>query len=508
MRGYPFHSRLVSVVCTLLCLMAVSGCAISKQESGITFAWKKPKWSNPFASASARKEAVSEKEQAESGTHQKTRTVSAENPFQEKESSTKIRLASANQISDRKQEISDGLPSGLDPATLMLIQTEFEDVPAEERKKWYEELRQVPPSMIPQILRMRRLAQKAARESSLTGQSSTRERTSLKLTSNSQQQRFESEPAPTDQTPWSDRDPSRRELKLGESRRQPWDSPVPGGSPGHQIDVAQKQKSVVPSPLDSPETMLLESLINPQNGEQDFQKALDQFIAIAERRVASLQPGDTEKQKQEFIAGHAYLRMLYLMANRQERALEAIPDIPPADQEFWQQMFWALSNYFDTEGIPNASDRATHTISQLGEAIERLRQRANLELRNVLFCTKIDGFGTYDRFERSEFSPGQPVLIYAEVRNFLSSPTANGQYKTILKSTIEIHRAGSQGGMISKQEFPPTEDLCRNRRTDYFHSYLLNMPKDLPAGPYVLKLIVEDQVNHKVASYLVNFSII
>lgn len=249
-------------------------------------------------------------------------------------------------------------------------------------------------------------------------------------------------------------------------------------------------------------------MINPQNGEQDFRKSLDQFISIAERRVASLQPGDTEKQKQEFIAGHAYLRMLYLMANRQERALEAIPDVPPADQEFWQQMFWAMSNYFDTEGIPNASDRATHTISQLGEAMERLRQRANLELRNVLFCTKIDGFGTYDRFERSEFTPGQPVLIYAEVRNFLSSPTANGQYKTVLKSTIEIHRAGSQGGMISKQEFPPTEDLCRNRRTDYFHSYLLNMPKDLPVGPYVLKLVVEDQLNHKVASYMVNFSII
>ena len=508
MRGYPFQSRLVSVVCTLLCLMAVSGCAISKQESGITFAWKKPKWKNPFLSTTAQNEAASEKEQAELSAPQKNRTVSAKNPFQEKEASTKIRLASANQISDRKQENSDGLPSGLDPATVMLIQTEFEDVPVAERKKWYEELRQVPPSMIPQILRMRRLAQKAARESSSTGQASSRERTSLKLASNSQQQQFEPAPTPADQLPWSNQEPSSRELKLGQSRRQPWESSVSGGSSGHQIDVAQKQKSVVPPPLDSPETMLLESMINPQNGEQDFRKSLDQFISIAERRVASLQPGDTEKQKQEFIAGHAYLRMLYLMANRQERALEAIPDVPPADQEFWQQMFWAMSNYFDTEGIPNASDRATHTISQLGEAMERLRQRANLELRNVLFCTKIDGFGTYDRFERSEFTPGQPVLIYAEVRNFLSSPTANGQYKTVLKSTIEIHRAGSQGGMISKQEFPPTEDLCRNRRTDYFHSYLLNMPKDLPVGPYVLKLVVEDQLNHKVASYMVNFSII
>ena len=504
MRGHPFLSRSMSIICTLLCLMMLSGCAVSRQESGVTFAWKKPKWGNPFALASKQKKVSEEKEVADSKLENEDKIASSENPFQEKEASTNIKLASSSQNAALAQTTTKDLPAGLDAATLMLIQTEFEDVSAAERKKWYEELRQVPPSMIPQILKMRRLAQKSLEESSAPDQKSPKRRTSLKLASNSQQDRYES----AADTPWDNQSLPRRELKLGESRPQPWDSSEQNGNPSQKIDVAQKQDLTVPPPLNSPETNLLESLINPQNGNQDFQKSLDQFIAIAERRVASLQPGNDEKQKQEFIASQAYLRMLYLMANRQERALEAIPNIPPADQEFWQQMFWAMSNYFDAEGIPNSSDRATHTISQLTEAMTRLRQRANLELRNVLFCTKIDGFGNYDRFERSEFTPGQPVLIYAEARNFLSSPTANGQYKTVLKSTIEIHRAGSQGGVISKQEFPPTEDFCRNRRTDYFHSYLLNIPKDLPAGPYVLKLIVEDQLNRKVASYMVNFSII
>ena len=44
---------------------------------------------------------------------------------------------------------------------MMLIETEFKDASVEERKQWFEELRQVPPEMVPRILRMRRLTQQA-----------------------------------------------------------------------------------------------------------------------------------------------------------------------------------------------------------------------------------------------------------------------------------------------------------------------------------------------------------
>ena len=44
--------------------------------------------------------------------------------------------------------------------------------------------------------------------------------------------------------------------------------------------------------------------------------------------------------------------MLYLMSGQQERALQAIPGLDPADQEFWQQTFWGLTNYFDSASIP------------------------------------------------------------------------------------------------------------------------------------------------------------
>lgn len=234
---------------------------------------------------------------------------------------------------------------------------------------------------------------------------------------------------------------------------------------------------------------------------------LAQMIAESEQEVAGLKPGTNEMERQAYLEKHVYLRMLYLMSGQQERALQAIPGIGAADQEFWQQTFWGIANYFDTKNIPSGSDRAARTVTQFTTAVLRLQQRANLELRNVAFCHKIASFGNYDRFPKDEFSPGQPVLLYAELGNFHSEPTADGQFRTILKSTLEIYRPGSQGELVERLEFPATEDICRNHRRDYFHSYEFTISPKLSLGPHVLKLTVEDQLSRKVATYSMNFMV-
>ena len=173
----------------------------------------------------------------------------------------------------------------------------------------------------------------------------------------------------------------------------------------------------------------------------------------------------TPEKKHAYIQKHVYLRMLYLMAGQEARAVTAIPDIPAADQEFWQQTLWAMSNYFDIESMPQDDYRATQTIAQLRTAIQKLQENARLELRNVAFCHKISSFGNFDRFPRDEFGPGQPVLVYAEVANFKSTPTTlpnkpnETAYRTQLKSSIEIHRLGPNGELVERFDFEPTEDL-------------------------------------------------
>lgn len=243
---------------------------------------------------------------------------------------------------------------------------------------------------------------------------------------------------------------------------------------------------------------------HPQSAWHEY---VQRLVAATEAEVATMRPGTTEPERQAYTEKQVYLRMLYLMSGQQERALQGIPGLEPADQEFWQQTFWGIANYFDATSIPLGPDRATQTVSQFTTAVLRLQEKANLELRNATFCQKISSFGSYERFPRDEFSPGQQVLLYAEVINFHSEPTADGQYRTILKSNLEIRKPGPQGELIEQFQFPATEDVCRNHRRDYFHSYDFIIPAKVPLGPHVLKLTVEDQLSRKVATYSLNFTV-
>lgn len=491
--------------------LLASGCATSVPGmNGEGLSWKLPGWGVKPTETRAE---IAEKSAAMADS-------STENPFR-REQPLETQLASASQPGASGEAKSTASPGPrFDAATMMLIETEFKDASVEERKQWFEELRQVPPEMVPRILRMRRLTQQAI-QSRETPRGDAPQGQGLQSSSNLV--------ATTSSTANSADAPASSANPL--QALNPWEAP-----PSTTAALPQPPENAVPpvmptggvqqtSAWASPPAGVNQAatLPNPVAGQtagaqapdetaaapppESFEKALEHLIALREQQVATLQPGELEEDRLRYTSQHATLRMLYLMADRQERALEAIPQLPTSEQEFWQQMFWGLSNYFDSTGIPNPADRATHAVSQFSEATGRLRERANLELRNLAFCKRIDGFGIYERFDRDEFRPGEPVLVYAEMRNFLSEPTSDGRYKTILKSTIEIHRAGSQSGLVTRQDFTPTEDLCRNRRSDYFHSYMINIPDRVTVGPHILKLIVEDQLNRKVASYTVNFTV-
>ena len=198
-------------------------------------------------------------------------------------------------------------------------------------------------------------------------------------------------------------------------------------------------------------------------------------------------PPNNDARRQDFIRQHVELRLLYLMNGQQSRALDAIPGISASEQEFWQQVLWGLSDYFDLEGKSNRTERISQTVKQFETAVNRLKEEARLSVRNLNFCRKISSYGNYDRFRRDEFTAGQPVLVYSEVENFKSVPIADGRYRTLLKSRIEIFRGDVRGRLVDSVDFKPTEDLCRNARRDYFHSYELTIPQDIGLGPHVLR---------------------
>ncbi|VAX37146.1 hypothetical protein MNBD_PLANCTO02-2580 [hydrothermal vent metagenome] len=250
-----------------------------------------------------------------------------------------------------------------------------------------------------------------------------------------------------------------------------------------------------------------------EQGENARTRYLEKLIALTENELAAMKRNpqtelSADEQQRQYVEKQVYLRMLYLMTGEQIRSFDSIPGIPAADQEFWRQLFWGMANYFDHTAMPDARTRATQTVAQLQQATLRLQANANLQLRNLNFCHKISSFGNYETFKHSEFRPGQRLLLYSEVQNFKSNPSEDGKfYRTMLKSTISIHRIGNKGGTVAEFQFDPAEDLCRNYRKDYFHSYEIALPDNITLGPHVLTLTVTDQLGDKIATETLKFNV-
>jgi tetratricopeptide (TPR) repeat protein len=137
--------------------------------------------------------------------------------------------------------------------------------------------------------------------------------------------------------------------------------------------------------------------------------------------------------------------------------------------------------------------------------IGRSRPDDPLALRNLAFCEKIENYGRWTHFKRDEFTPGEPVRLYTDMDNFASECNADKDWRTVLKSTIEIFNEKRK--LVQSMRFAPNEDLSKNLRRDYYNSYEFTVPSACAPGPHTLKLTVEDQLSGKVATGTVNFTV-
>jgi hypothetical protein len=236
-----------------------------------------------------------------------------------------------------------------------------------------------------------------------------------------------------------------------------------------------------------------------------LQEEIQRLITLMEAETGHLKPGSTFAEKEEYVRRHAQLRMLYVIAGQSQLAQQAIPNIDAPTQEFWTSMSCGLATYFEDETIPDPADRITLALQEFRAASQHLQPAAKLEIHSLTFCDRIDGFGNYHPFERQMFRPGQPVLVYAEVRNFQTEVAPGGHYRTSLRSTIEILRNGPDGDLIERKALDPTEDLSRSPRNDYFHSYKLDIPSHLTPGPHTVRLTLEDEISGRIATSTIDF---
>ena len=443
-------------------------------------------------------------------------------------------------------------PKAMDPATQLLVDSELKDLPAEERKAWKSYLASVEPARIPHILQARSQGITPPEVAAVAGSADpegdrlTRKSTSRKRAVSPVDKPLHEpdlQPSELQQTAGdiaSREGVSPIEIALDEStppgsttqppapekhgldaikiwpagkrgERSLTDRISSGFTPwvrGSQPPVDHKTSQPTPKTIAAPITPApVEPSVRTDPKADYWQDELRKLISLMEAEASRPPQDDSPAERQAHIQRQVYLRMLYLMAAEPEKAQLPIFDAEVVDQEFWTSMFWGMSNYFDDEQTGDPGTRAAQTIAQLNSAARQLQSVADLELRSVGFCHRIDGWGLYERFDRDEFEPGQAVLLYGELRNFSTESTPAGMYRTLVSSTIEIVKTGQEDTVLERSDLGDTEDLCRGLRTDFYNSYRIDIPAHLTPGSYQLRLTVEDKLSGRFATQTLGFTV-
>lgn len=231
---------------------------------------------------------------------------------------------------------------------------------------------------------------------------------------------------------------------------------------------------------------------------RDWRSHINQAIEILERETNS------SSDRPEDVRGQVNLRMLYLAADRRYDAVRPISGASLTEQEFWSEQLYGLATYLDADRNADPERRAAEARRHFDDALTRLGELSTLTVRNLTFCTEASTYGVYKKFDSYEFTPGQEVVLYAEVENFTSRETEQG-FHTTLRSTIEI--LDSRGHRVHTKEFAATEDVCHNRRRDFPMRYNLFLPERIWKGEYTLKLMIEDTAGKKAGESAIKFRI-
>lgn len=229
----------------------------------------------------------------------------------------------------------------------------------------------------------------------------------------------------------------------------------------------------------------------------DWREHLSSAIRLLDEEIASSDESSAAiAQKRQ--------RLLQLIAGNDQESTKPISGLSPKEQQFWSAELLGLARMLDDQTDTTADRRFAEAIVHLRSAAESLGKSANLEVRNLAFCTEVTSFGVYKPFTKYEFKPGEETLLYAELEHFESTPTERG-FHTSLRSSYEIFDA--RGARVDEHDFAITEEFCRNPRRDFFIRYFVYMPKQIEPGTYTLQLTIEDLKSEKVGRGQIQFTI-
>lgn len=309
------------------------------------------------------------------------------------------------------------------------------------------------------------------------------------------------------------------------SRRMSEEAVAPQGVPTMQVSSSASRERIASRSLNH-QTMSLQLPPPPASVEPDSKSpAAESHVQMASHIEAGLPVASDdaswdehlhdsiakleasvapEPRSVEEVHEHLRLRTLQLLAGDQEAALQPIPGASPAQQDYWAKQLYAMSTFLDQKTHQDSKARAAAALVHLDAARGQLAELATLQVRNMTFAERVDGFGEYKTVEKSRFQPGGQVTLYAEVANYRSDSTPDG-YRTLLTTSYQI--VDKAGQRVDGGQFPDIEDLCQNRRRDFHMQYTIPLPTRIYAGTYEMQLIITDGLSNKIGQASVPFDI-
>ena len=298
----------------------------------------------------------------------------------------------------------------------------------------------------------------------------------------------------------------------------PKDSPTPRHHSGH---VSRASHEVPVADYSSSSDAELSE-------ETDWRTNLDRAISNIQRTLDGVKHdkddegtlSQMELSAEEKASLAARLRMLYLARGKHQDAIRNSPYHSSEENEYWSHQMHGL-HLLVADGESPPARRSASALSELRSATDKLATVSDLQIANLTFCTAAHSFGVFETsvdsdqwknndYREAKFEPEQPVVLYFEVSNFdseqhTSREYPDGAWKTSLKGTYTI--LDHDGRPLEKRELKLRDDICRNRRHDYFVAYKTWMPQINP-GHYTLELLIEDTIAGKIGTSTIDFEIV
>lgn len=218
-------------------------------------------------------------------------------------------------------------------------------------------------------------------------------------------------------------------------------------------------------------------------------KQRSEFLTALKAEVSRRR--NSTEDEEELVRLEKELRLVQLAGEQPEEAVREIESLDVVEKDAFAHLLMGLATWMNADEARRPTFRNAKIVREIRDAAAELAAASKLDVRNLAFCEKVESYGWYTEFAKSQFKPKQEVLLYAEVENFTAVRIADETYETELQGSYQIF--DSQSKLVDDRELPLDLEQCRNYRKDYFLAYRIYLPDSLSPGKYRLELSIEDK---------------